>query len=461
MGDVNGFLKHGRQLPPRRPVPVRLRDWKEVYEPFPVESARDQGARCMDCGIPFCHEGCPLGNLIPEWNDLVYRDDWSEAVERLHATNNFPEFTGRLCPAPCEGACVLGINDDPVTIERIEYEIVERAWAEERVVPVANATLHRQAGGGGRVRARPGWPRPSSWPGPATGWWCSSGPRSPAGCCATGSPSSRWRRRCSTAASTRCGPRASSSGAGCRWGSARPRCAGPSAPDATVVSARSLVDEFDSVRAGRRGHAAPGPARPRAGAGRDPPGHGLPEAVQPGPGGAAGRRRRSRPRASTWSSSAAGTPAPTAWAPSTARGRSASTSWRSCPSRPPAGAGDNPWPTWPLILRTSSALEEGGERVFSVTTAEFLGRRRRPCPGAPGRAGRGGLRRRRPARLRARRGLRVRAALRAGAAGHGVPRDGAQRGGGRARARGQRPGQRGRRRSRGRPTSTGCSCAGT
>src|SRR5664279_4837912 len=98
MGDVTGFLKHGRQLPPRRPVPVRIRDWKEVYEPFPVEAAQHQGARCMDCGIPFCHEGCPLGNLIPEWNDLVYRDEWSEAIERLHATNNFPEFTGRLCP---------------------------------------------------------------------------------------------------------------------------------------------------------------------------------------------------------------------------------------------------------------------------------------------------------------------------------------------------------------------------
>src|SRR5664280_1298480 len=129
MGDIFGFLKFPRQLPARRPVPVRLRDWKEVYEPFPAEAARQQGARCMDCGIPFCHEGCPLGNLIPEWNDLVYREDWSEAVERLHATNNFPEFTGRLCPAPCEAACVLGINEDPVTIERIEYEVAEHAFA--------------------------------------------------------------------------------------------------------------------------------------------------------------------------------------------------------------------------------------------------------------------------------------------------------------------------------------------
>jgi glutamate synthase (NADPH) small chain len=130
MGKTTGFMEFGRELPRRRPVPVRLRDWHEVYEPFETEAARHQGARCMDCGIPFCHEGCPLGNLIPEWNDLVWRDDWSTAIERLHATNNFPEFTGRLCPAPCEAACVLGINSDPVTIERIEYEIAERAWAE-------------------------------------------------------------------------------------------------------------------------------------------------------------------------------------------------------------------------------------------------------------------------------------------------------------------------------------------
>jgi len=130
MGKATGFMEFGRHLPRRRPVRVRLRDWREVYEPFDTADAQKQGARCMDCGIPFCHEGCPLGNLIPEWNDLVWGDDWSNAIERLHATNNFPEFTGRLCPAPCEAACVLGINSDPVTIERIEYEIAERAWNE-------------------------------------------------------------------------------------------------------------------------------------------------------------------------------------------------------------------------------------------------------------------------------------------------------------------------------------------
>jgi glutamate synthase (NADPH) small chain len=136
MGDATGFMKHAREMPTRRPVPVRLRDWKEVYEPFPEAKLRTQASRCMDCGIPFCNNGCPLGNLIPDWNDLVYRDHWRDAIERLHATNNFPEFTGRLCPAPCEAACVLGINADPVTIKQVEVEIINRAWNEGWVAPV-------------------------------------------------------------------------------------------------------------------------------------------------------------------------------------------------------------------------------------------------------------------------------------------------------------------------------------
>jgi len=138
MGEVTGFMKYERELPKRRPIALRVLDWQEVYEPFPAENLETQAARCMDCGIPFCHNGCPLGNLIPEWNDLVYRDDWQEASERLHATNNFPEFTGRLCPAPCEAACVLGINEQPVTIKQVEVSIVDRAWEEGWVVPQAS-----------------------------------------------------------------------------------------------------------------------------------------------------------------------------------------------------------------------------------------------------------------------------------------------------------------------------------
>jgi glutamate synthase (NADPH/NADH) small chain len=135
MGDTTGFMKHDRELPSRREVPVRLKDWREVYEDFPIAKVRDQASRCMDCGIPFCNNGCPLGNLIPDWNDLVYKDHWREAIDRLHATNNFPEFTGRLCPAPCEAACVLGINADPVTIKQVEVEIIDRAWSEGWVTP--------------------------------------------------------------------------------------------------------------------------------------------------------------------------------------------------------------------------------------------------------------------------------------------------------------------------------------
>jgi len=135
MGKVTGFLEIKRTKWPTRPVGERLGDWKEVYLPFPGEELKKQAARCMDCGIPFCHDGCPLGNRIPDWNDLVRGGDWEFAIEALHATNNFPEFTGRLCPAPCEGSCVLGINDDPVTIKAVEVTIINRAMQEGWVVP--------------------------------------------------------------------------------------------------------------------------------------------------------------------------------------------------------------------------------------------------------------------------------------------------------------------------------------
>ena len=135
MAKPTGFLEFGRELPHRRPVAERVHDWLEVYESFPTEALQRQAARCMDCGIPFCHQGCPLGNIIPDWNDLVYRDRWQEAIERLHATNNFPEFTGRLCPAPCEASCVLGINQDPVTIKQVELTIIEHAFREGWIKP--------------------------------------------------------------------------------------------------------------------------------------------------------------------------------------------------------------------------------------------------------------------------------------------------------------------------------------
>ena len=136
MADPRGFLKSGRELPKRRPVDVRIRDWREVYEEQEFTSLQKQAGRCMDCGIPFCHQGCPLGNLIPEWNDLIWRNQKVDAIDRLHATNNFPEFTGRLCPAPCETSCVLGINQDPVTIKQVELRIIEEAFNSGNVRPM-------------------------------------------------------------------------------------------------------------------------------------------------------------------------------------------------------------------------------------------------------------------------------------------------------------------------------------
>ena len=135
MGKTTGFMEYPRELPQRRPIVERTNDWFEIYQDFPEEKLRTQGARCMDCGVPFCHTGCPVNNIIPDWNDLVYRGRWKEAVRKLHATNNFPEFTGRICPAPCEAACVLGINQPPVTIKQVEKSIVERGFEEGWIRP--------------------------------------------------------------------------------------------------------------------------------------------------------------------------------------------------------------------------------------------------------------------------------------------------------------------------------------
>ncbi len=147
MGKITGFMEIKRETPSRRPVKERLQDWREYDLKMPEDKLRAQGARCMDCGIPFCHKGCPLGNIIPDWNDLIYRGRWKDAIDRLHSTNNFPEFTGRVCPAPCEEACVLNINNDPVTIKLIEKNIIDHAWSEGWVTaqPAPRATGKRVA----------------------------------------------------------------------------------------------------------------------------------------------------------------------------------------------------------------------------------------------------------------------------------------------------------------------------
>ncbi len=168
MTDPKGFLQIQRRLAPYRPVEERIRDYGEQHAHAPEGLVREQAQRCMDCGVPFCHQGCPLSNLIPEWNDLVHRGDWQTASERLHRTNNFPEFTGKLCPAPCEEACVLTINDDAVTIKEIELAIAERALDEGWVVPEPAELLDRAQHRRRRLRARRASPAPSSSRAPAT-----------------------------------------------------------------------------------------------------------------------------------------------------------------------------------------------------------------------------------------------------------------------------------------------------
>jgi glutamate synthase (NADPH/NADH) small chain len=370
MGDVTGFLKHGRALPARRPVPVRLRDWREVYEPFPAEAARHQGARCMDCGIPFCHEGCPLGNLIPEWNDLVYRDDWSEAVERLHATNNFPEFTGRLCPAPCEGSCVLGINDDPVTIERIEYEIIERAWAEGWVgaLPAAAKTGKRVAvvgSGPAGLAAAQQLTR--------AGHQVVVFERAerPGGLLRYGIPEFKMEKAVLDRRLAQLRAEGIEFRCGVSVGEGAPETRAALAPDVTVVAAETLVDEFDGlVLAGGATlpRDLPVPGRELAGI------HPAMDYLKPANlvrEGALARSPISAEGKRVVIIGGGDTGADCLGTVHRQRARSVH-QLEIMPEPPPARAAENPWPTWPVILRTSGAHEEGGERVFAVTTAEFL-----------------------------------------------------------------------------------------
>ena len=165
MGKPTGFKEFGREGPKRLPVHLRVKDYQEFYQEWPEERVREQGARCMNCAVPFCHTGCPLGNVIPDWNDLVYRGRWKEALDALNATNNFPEFTGRICPAPCEAACVLAINEDPVTIEYIEKAIADRGFQEGWIKPEPAGKPHRQEDRRCRLGARGPGLRPPAKPG--------------------------------------------------------------------------------------------------------------------------------------------------------------------------------------------------------------------------------------------------------------------------------------------------------
>ncbi len=381
MGKPTGFMEFHRSLPRRRPVSVRLRDWREVYEPFAVQQTQEQGARCMDCGIPFCHEGCPLGNLIPEWNDLVYKDDWSDAIERLHATNNFPEFTGRLCPAPCEAACVLGINDQPVTIERIEYEIVERAWSEGWVDPQLPSTSTGRAvavvgsGPAGLAAAQQ-----LARAGHAVTVFERA--EKPGGLLRYGIPEFKMEKAvldrrlaqleaegvrfvCSTAVG-----RVEGTGDVAEPGEQR-GLGKACAPDVTVRSAADVRAEFDAVvLAGGatlpRDLPVPGRSLDGVHLALDylKPSNLVQEgALSASPISASGKRVVIIGGGDT-GADCLGT--------AHRQGAASVLQFEILPEPPAARPDANPWPLWPLILRSSAAHEEGGERIFSVTTTEFV-----------------------------------------------------------------------------------------
>ena len=386
MGKTTGFMEFDRQLPRRRPVTVRLRDWKEVYEPFPPEATQTQGARCMDCGIPFCHDGCPLGNLIPEWNDLVYRDDWPEAMERLHATNNFPEVTGRLCPAPCEAACVLGINEDPVTIERIEYEIVERAFSEGWVTPqVPEGRTGKSVAVVGSGPAGLAAAQQLTRAGHAVTVFERA--EKPGGLLRYGIPEFKMEKAvldrrlaqmeaegvtfaCSTSVG---GPTAGVDGDG--PGPVEPgteRGTGTAcAPDVRVRPAADVRAAFDAVvlaSGATMPRDLPVPGRSLSGI------HFAMEYLKP-----ANLVQEGALTDTTISAEGkrvviigGGDTGADCLGTVHRHGAASVHQFEIMPEPPSDRLADNPWPLWPLILRSSAAHEEGGQRLFAVTTTEFV-----------------------------------------------------------------------------------------
>ncbi len=361
MADPRGFLKHGREVATRRPVEERVHDWNEVYPDgagrslLPIIST--QASRCMDCGIPFCHQGCPLGNLIPEWNDLVWRDDWEGAIERLHATNNFPEFTGRLCPAPCETACVLGINQDPVTIKNVEVAIADKAWDS------------------GFVR-----PQPPEW---LTGKTVAVVGSGPAGLAAA----QQLTRAGHTVAVYE---RADRVGGLLRYGIPEfkmekkylERRLDQMRREGTVfragvdvgndVTGRQLAERFDAVVlavGATKPRDLPIPGRELGGV------HQAMEFLPQSNRVSLGEEVADQIVAADKHVVIIGGGDTGADCLGTAhrQGAASVTQLEIMPHPGDARPANQPWPTYPMVFRVSSAHEEGGERVYSVSTKEFLG----------------------------------------------------------------------------------------
>jgi glutamate synthase (NADPH/NADH) small chain len=356
MADPKGFLTTPRVTPARRPVTVRISDWREVYTEFGTARLELQAGRCMDCGIPFCHQGCPLGNLIPEWNDLVWREDWAEAASRLHATNNFPEFTGRLCPAPCESACVLGINSDPVTIKQVEVEIADRALASGWVVPEPPAVLT------GRTVAVVG-----------------SGP--------AGLAAAQQLTRAGHAVTVY--ERAEAPGGLLRFGipefklekrhldrrldqmraeGTRFACGIDAGRDVTAAQLRA---EHDAVVLA--GGATIPRGLPVPGADLD----GVHQAMEYLPASNRAVARGTKTPISAHGRHVViiggGDTGADCLGTAHRQGAASVTQLEIMPRPPDARPEAQPWPTYPMIYRMSSAHEEGGERVYAVSTQEFLG----------------------------------------------------------------------------------------
>jgi glutamate synthase (NADPH/NADH) small chain len=357
VGERGGFMRHPRESIHYRPRGERLGDWKEVYAPLPMVEVKTQAARCMDCGIPFCHSGCPLGNLIPEWNDLAYRDEWRDAIERLHATNNFPEFTGRLCPAPCEGACVLDINDDAVSIKAIEVTIIDRAFAEGWVVPSPPTTrTGRKVAVAGSGPAGLAAAQQLTRAGHEVVVF-ERAPR-PGGLLRYGIPEFKMEKRILDRRLEQM-----------RAEGTEFRC------DADIggnVSVEELRSSFDAlVLAG--GSTVP---RDLPVPGRDLDGIHVAmdyltssNLVQEGalaePAITAHDKHVIIIGGGDTGADCLGTVH--------RQGAASVHQIEIMPQPPVARADSNPWPLWPLIFRTSSAHDEGGERLFSVATDEFVG----------------------------------------------------------------------------------------
>jgi glutamate synthase (NADPH/NADH) small chain len=377
MADPKGFMTTPRETPARRPVDIRIRDWREVYREFPADRLERQAGRCMDCGIPFCHSGCPLGNLIPEWNDLVWRHDWYEAAERLHATNNFPEFTGRLCPAPCESACVLGINADPVTIKQVEVEIIDRAWAEGWVQPRPAAVRT-----GKKVAVVGSGPAGLAAAQQLTraGHDVTVFERAdaPGGLLRYGIPEFKMEKRHldrrlaqmrAEGTEFRCGVRAGTdiSVADLRAGyDAILLAGGSTVPRDLPVPGRELDGIHQAMEylplSNRAVAGSYGPS------GRPP---GGPDSAPGGPGGVAEPAISARGRRVVIIGG--GDTGADCLGTAHRQGAMSVTQLEIMPRPPQSRPDHQPWPTYPMIFRVSSAHEEGGERVYAVSTQEFLG----------------------------------------------------------------------------------------